>query len=469
VSERISPASMARSSPLSVGSNDFIGVTEALLDPVVLIATLWLVAAVGGHGLDTSYLVLSVIVFALTFPGSSKLDLSPRKVLQDTLFNWGILFGLLLFFGWSTRHLGDFGLRAICTWFLLAPTCQFVTHMGFRRFAPSLVNLQGGEKRCVIAGLNEQGVSLARALQANPYNSVRLVGFFDDRSKNRLPYFDEFGLLGTIDDLSKFVRSNRIHVIYLSLPMAKQPRILRLLEGLRDTTASIYFIPDIFVTDLIQGRMSTVSGMPVVAVCESPFVGINGLLKRGSDIVLSLLILLFISPVLLLTAIAVKVSSKGPVIFRQRRYGLNGEEIIVFKFRSMTVTEDGESVYKQVMIGDERVTRLGAFLRRNSLDELPQFFNVLAGGMSIVGPRPHAIAVNEQYRGQIAGYMIRHKVRPGITGWAQINGFRGGDDLDSMKQRVEYDLDYLRNWSLKLDLHIVLKTVVVLFNDAKAY
>lgn len=469
MSERISPIRIPRTSPLALGADNLVGMVEALLDPAVLVATLWAVAAFVDGGLNTSYLVLSLVVFALTFPGRSKLDLSPARVLRDTLSNWVILFVLLCFFGWATHHLGEYRTRSFITWFFVAPISLFATHMAFRALAPSLVNLQGGEKRCIIAGMNEQGVSLARALQANPYSVMRVVGFFDDRATNRLAHFDEFGLLGTIDDLSKFVRSNRIHVIYLSLPMAKQPRILRLLEGLRDTTASIYFVPDIFVTDLIQGRMSTVSGLPVVAVCESPFVGGAGLLKRASDIVLASLILLLISPILIATAIGVKLSSPGPIIFRQRRYGLDGEEIIVYKFRSMTVTEDGEKVYTQVVKDDARVTRFGAFMRRNSLDELPQFFNVLGGGMSIVGPRPHAIAVNEQYRGQIPGYMIRHKVRPGITGWAQVNGFRGGDDLDSMKLRVEYDLDYLRNWSLKLDFHIVLKTVLVLFRDGKAY
>jgi putative colanic acid biosynthesis UDP-glucose lipid carrier transferase len=209
--------------------------------------------------------------------------------------------------------------------------------------------------------------------------------------------------------------------------------------------------------------------MAVVAVCESPFVGITGPLKRLSDIVLSLFFIIVLSPVLIAVAIGVKLTSPGPVVFKQRRYGLDGEEIWVLKFRSMTVTEDGDKVYKQVTKDDARVTRFGAFIRRTSLDELPQFFNVLLGGMSIVGPRPHAVAVNEQYRGKIPGYMVRHKVRPGITGWAQVNGFRGGDDLHSMRQRVQYDIDYLRNWSLRLDLSIIVRTVLILFKDRAAY
>ena len=251
--------------------------------------------------------------------------------------------------------------------------------------------------------------------------------------------------------------------------MASQERIVGLLEELRDTTASIYFVPDIFVTDLIQGRMDSVSGLPVVGVCESPFSGMDGVIKRGSDIVLSLLILTLMSPLLLLTAIAVKLSSPGPVIFKQRRYGLAGDEIIVYKFRTMTVTEDGDTI-RQAGKDDKRVTRLGALMRRTSIDELPQFINVLQGRMSIVGPRPHAVAHNETYRKLITGYMQRHKVKPGITGWAQVSGLRGETDtLDKMKGRVEYDLDYLRNWSLRLDLFIIAKTIWVVLKGNNAY
>jgi putative colanic acid biosynthesis UDP-glucose lipid carrier transferase len=252
--------------------------------------------------------------------------------------------------------------------------------------------------------------------------------------------------------------------------MASQPRILDLLDDMRDTTASIYFVPDFFVTDLIQGRIDMVSGMPVVAVCETPFRGADGLVKRGSDIALSILILFLISPLLIVISLAVKMTSSGPVIFKQRRYGLDGAEILVYKFRSMTVCEDGESI-RQAQKGDNRITPLGAFLRRTSLDELPQFLNVLQGRMSIVGPRPHAVAHNELYRKIIKGYMVRHKVRPGITGWAQINGYRGETEtIEKMQARVEHDLDYLRNWSLRLDLYIILKTIhIVLRGQGSAY
>ena len=251
--------------------------------------------------------------------------------------------------------------------------------------------------------------------------------------------------------------------------MASQPRILQVLDALKDSTASIFFVPDMFVTDLIQGHAGSVCGMPVISVCETPFRGGNGFVKRASDIVLSLLILLLISPVLLVIALLVKLTSPGPIIFRQRRYGLDGKEILVYKFRSMTVTEDGARV-QQATKNDQRITPLGAILRKTSLDELPQFINVLQGRMSIVGPRPHAVSHNEMYRKLIKGYMVRHKVKPGITGWAQVNGFRGETDtLDKMQGRIDYDLDYLRNWSLKLDLYIIFKTVRVVAGDRQAY
>jgi len=317
--------------------------------------------------------------------------------------------------------------------------------------------------------MNEQGAALARRIRDTPYSRIELSGFFDDRDKERLDGSGKFPLLGKLTDLSTFVKDNRTQLIYLSLPMASQPRILHILDELKDTTASIYFVPDMFVTDLIQGRSGSVCGTPVISVCESPFTGTNGAIKRLSDIVLSLLILTLISPILLIIATAVKLGSPGPVIFKQRRYGLDGKEILVYKFRSMTVCEDGGMI-KQAQKDDKRITRLGAFLRKTSLDELPQFVNVLQGRMSIVGPRPHAVAHNELYRNLIKGYMIRHKVKPGITGWAQVCGYRGETDtLDKMQARIDYDLDYLRNWSLKLDLHIILKTVLVVFKDQAAY
>jgi putative colanic acid biosynthesis UDP-glucose lipid carrier transferase len=209
--------------------------------------------------------------------------------------------------------------------------------------------------------------------------------------------------------------------------------------------------------------------MPLLGVFDSPFSGASGLVKRASDLVLSLLILILTAPLIVALAALVKLTSSGPAIFRQRRYGLDGEEIVVYKLRTMTVAEDGDAIL-QCRKGDRRVTPLGRFLRRASLDELPQLVNVLQGRMSLVGPRPHAVAHNELYRKLIKGYMQRHKVRPGLTGWAQVNGLRGEtESVEKMKARIDYDLDYLRNWSLRLDLYIIAKTVRIVLRGKHAY
>jgi putative colanic acid biosynthesis UDP-glucose lipid carrier transferase len=321
----------------------------------------------------------------------------------------------------------------------------------------------------VVVGLNPQGQMLAKRIAAAPYEDIRLLGVFDDRSQGRGAALGEQPQAARLADLPDYVRQHRVQLIYLSLPMSSSPRILQVLDGLKDTTASIYFVPDLFITDLIQARSDRVCGVTVISVCDTPFRGWTGVLKRGSDLLLAGLILLLISPLLLLIALLVSLDSPGPVIFRQRRYGLDGQEIAVYKFRSMTVTEDGPQI-DQARPSDPRVTRLGAFLRRTSLDELPQFVNVLQGRMSIVGPRPHAVAHNELYRKLIKGYMVRHKVRPGITGWAQVNGQRGQTEtLDQMQARIDLDLDYLRHWSLLLDLRIIARTVALVFKDARAY
>lgn len=453
----------------TLGKEHPIGFIEALVDPGMLVLTLWGLALYHEGGLPPQYTILSVIVFAMTYPGSSHLRSSLRRLVGHTLLNWVSVATLLLVTGFATGYVDEFDADALLAWLWLAPASQITAHRLLRRLAPAVMALRGPPRKAVIVGMNAQGLALARRVRGMPYSGVELAGFFDDRDRQRLAAPAGFALLDRLAALPAYVKAHGVQIIYLSLPMASQPRILQVLDGLKDTTASIHFVPDMFVTDLIQGRTTSVCGIPVISVCETPFRGMAGLVKRLWDVLLASTILVLVAPVMLAIAIGIKLGSPGPVIFKQRRYGLDGKEIVVYKFRSMTVTEDGQTSYTQVKRGDARVTRLGAFIRKTSLDELPQFINVLQGRMSVVGPRPHAIAVNEQYRQQIPGYMVRHKVRPGITGWAQVNGWRGGDDLASMQQRIQYDLDYLRNWSLQLDLQIVARTVGVVFKDTKAY
>jgi putative colanic acid biosynthesis UDP-glucose lipid carrier transferase len=298
---------------------------------------------------------------------------------------------------------------------------------------------------------------------------IEVAGFFDDRSVDRLGMEPDNRLIGNLSDVAKFVNERGTDIIFIALPIRHIQRVMNLLDDLRDTTASIYYVPDIFVFDLIQARSGEIHGIPVVAMCETPFYGYRGVTKRLMDIAFSGGILLLTLPLLLVIAILVKVSSPGPVIFKQRRYGLDGQEIAVYKFRSMRVTEDGATI-QQARKTDTRITRIGGILRRSSLDELPQIINVLQGRMSLVGPRPHAVAHNEEYRKLIKGYMIRHKVLPGITGLAQVNGCRGETALlKDMEARVHYDLDYLRHWTPMLDIKILFLTAFKVFRDDKAY
>lgn len=458
-----------RRSSEALGKGNLLHAIEAGLDPSVLALSLWAISIAFEGRLLPPYLILSVLVFAITFPGAERLHLPAWKMATDIVVSWFFVASLLLILGVITDYISDFSRAGITLWLWAAPACQIGARLALRAAAPYLVRLQSPPQRAVIVGANEQGKALAYRLLNTPYTNIELAGFFDDRSRERLSDGRNFSVLGDMASLSEFVKQNRIQVIYLSLPMTSQPRILQVLDALKDTTASIYFVPDMFVTDLIQGHTATMCGMPVISVCETPFTGKNGIIKWASDLALSALILVLISPILLLIALAIRFDSPGPVIFKQRRYGLDGEEIVVYKFRSMKVCEDGGAI-QQAQKNDDRITRLGAFLRKTSLDELPQFINVLQGRMSIVGPRPHAVAHNELYRSLIKGYMIRHKVKPGITGWAQVNGFRGETEtLDKMQSRIDYDLDYLRNWSLKLDLLIIVRTVLLVFKDRSAY
>ncbi|MCH8060279.1 MAG: undecaprenyl-phosphate glucose phosphotransferase, partial [Proteobacteria bacterium] len=315
----------------------------------------------------------------------------------------------------------------------------------------------------------EEILRVAEKIIDRPELALTIDGFFDDRSAERLGIISEIKVLGNLSELPDYVRRNHVDMIFISLPIRNVQRVSELLDELHDTTASIYYIPDVFVFDLIQCRTTDLGGIPIVSLCETPFYGSRGLVKRLSDIIISSVIIVLTSPLMLLIAILVKVTSKGSVIFRQRRYGLDGQEISVFKFRSMTVSEDAGEI-RQATKNDSRVTPIGAFLRRYSLDELPQFFNVLQGSMSVVGPRPHAIVHNEEYRGLIKGYMIRHKVKPGITGLAQIRGYRGETiEVEDMRNRVEADLEYLRSWSLGLDLRIIFQTIGSVLSDKSAY
>jgi putative colanic acid biosynthesis UDP-glucose lipid carrier transferase len=440
-----------------------------MLDPLIIIGTLLVVTSIKGETFEGPYLVLALIVFSLTFPASPPQATSAGARAREVTSDWIAIVAILVFFGWATHSISSFPQDVLVAWVIAVPFVSFAVHTTAPLLLTRLLALEGVRRTAIVIGAGESGQQLAQQFRNSPFLGIQFAGFFDDRSPSRLSQTDSEALLGKTADLPAYVKASNVDMIFITLPMASQPRIMRLLDELRDTTASVYFAPDIFLFDLIQARMDNIGGVPIVAVCETPFYGVAGLTKRVSDIVIASLILILIAPLMLCIALAVKLESPGPALFKQRRYGLDGKEIIVYKFRSMKVLEDG-GVIRQATRDDPRITRIGRFLRRTSLDELPQFINVLQGRMSVVGPRPHAVAHNELYRKLIKGYMIRHKVKPGITGWAQVNGLRGETDtLDKMKARIEYDLAYLRNWSLRFDLAIIMRTILVVIKDRQAY
>jgi putative colanic acid biosynthesis UDP-glucose lipid carrier transferase len=441
------------------------------LDPVVIVLTLFACMLLNGEHFSKFYAGVALLAFVLSLAtfgrfGSDDTLVAPRmsKVYSHILLQWASIAAVLLLLAFAFKVSADFSRLVMLSWFCATPFALFASH-GLRRRIQSIVTNSGATPRYIIIGANNVAFELLRRLPQRGF-----LGFFDFRSADRLTQWtDGDKLIGHCKDVADFVSANGVSAIYIALPLSNVPRIGEMIRELRDTTASIYFLPDVFAFDLIQGRLVNIGGMPALSVCDTPFHGMDAVLKRVFDILFAGVALILGAPLMALIAIGVKLSSRGPILFRQRRYGLNGEKINVYKFRSMTVCEDGGTV-AQATRNDSRITRFGRFLRRTSLDELPQLVNVIEGKMSLVGPRPHAVVHNEQYRKLICGYMIRHKVRPGITGWAQVNGLRGETDtIDKMSARVKFDIDYLNQWSLWMDIKILVRTVLLVLRDDKAY
>jgi putative colanic acid biosynthesis UDP-glucose lipid carrier transferase len=419
---------------------------------------------------------VSILVFlvARVFLSSPSIPISwdgvpqIQRPLTRMLLEWGVFVALAVTLGNALDFATLIPRRALVAWFFATPFALVLSNYALDRSASWWLSLRPRVYRHIIIGATEVGLELAKRVERSNRASS-FMGFFDFRQIERLPQVAPTQWAGLCDGVADFVRKNSIDSIYIALPISSSPRIAELVKDLRDTTASVYFVPNILNFDLVQPRCMELHGIPLLAVCETPIQGAAGLGKRALDLVLASTALVLLAPILLLIAAAVKLTSSGPALFRQRRYGLGGEEIRIFKFRTMRVCEDSGEVV-QVRRQDNRVTALGRILRRYSIDELPQLLNVLQGSMSIVGPRPHAVTHNEQYRKLINGYMIRHKVRPGITGWAQVNGLRGETDtVEKMHARVEYDLDYIRNWTFWLDLRIMIRTALLIVNDRDAY
>ncbi|MDT3706558.1 MAG: undecaprenyl-phosphate glucose phosphotransferase [Thiobacillus sp.] len=454
-----------------------LGLAKRLLNPLIIFFSLVVAAALEGQKFDGLLLLLGILAFLIAsqvFDGFEFFEVTTSArggnvgYALHLLIAWMILLIILGAVGVLSGIIDGYNGRVLAWWALITPLLLLMGHSLVSTYL-EILRGQGSVRRSVIVGANELGRKLADRIHQQRSLMIRVEAFFDNRSGSRCEPELKNLLFGGIDDVATYVAEHDIDLVYITLPMFNHPSVTGLVNSLKDTTASVYFVPDVFMFDLVQAQMDNVNGIPVISVFETPLTGINAVHKRVFDIVSASLILLTIMPLMLLIAVLVKATSKGPVLFKQRRYGVDGEEILVYKFRSMNVCEDNK-VVTQATKNDVRVTRIGAILRRTSLDELPQFINVLQGTMSIVGPRPHAVAHNEHYRKLIHGYMWRHKVKPGITGWAQINGYRGETEtIDKMEGRVIYDIAYLKNWSVWLDITIIFRTIKLVLKDSKAY
>ncbi|MEM5507129.1 undecaprenyl-phosphate glucose phosphotransferase [Shewanella frigidimarina] len=458
----------------------FVGARSNVLLRVIdiIIITVSLLIIMRGYNLvfDKDYLLVLVgVLFFYSYIGESLgLYRSWRlgrfsTICRLVLFNVTLAFLLMTLVLFLFKYSEIYSRVTIAGWYLLS----VIILIGWRFCVREVKRVRRAKgynvQKVAIVGLTETGRNLYDEIIKHDELGFECVGFYDDREPSRFDGFDLSLIIGTINDAVELARSGQVKKLYVCLPMIAEKRIADIIEALGDSTADVLITPDFLLKNLMNARIGSVGEVDTISVFESPVNGMRRFYKRSFDIVFSFCAIVGISPLLIGVAIAVYMSSPGAILFKQDRYGLDGRKIKVWKFRSMTVTENSDKVV-QASKGDARITKVGAFIRRTSLDELPQFFNVLFGDMSVVGPRPHAVAHNEEYRKLVTYYMLRHKVLPGITGWAQVNGWRGETDtLDKMEKRIEFDLAYIRNWTLWWDVKIVFLTLFKGFVGKNVY
>ncbi|NRA70368.1 MAG: undecaprenyl-phosphate glucose phosphotransferase [Gammaproteobacteria bacterium] len=447
-----------------------------LIDLSVLICSLPFVAMFYGTSIDREYLVaaLTVSVIFLYMAESMALYRSWRvgRLSQMVLISWGCIcvsFFALLALSFLFKESESFSRVIMVLWFVSTLLGSLLWRAAQRQYIKSRRRAGHNIKKVAIVGATEVGESLLGEIMSRDELGFKMMGIYEDRHPDRA--FGDLSnkIKGKVQAAIKMARDGELDTLFIALPLKADRRIADILRLVGDTTVDVHIIPDFLMSNLVHARIGHVGEIDTLSVFESPYLGAKQWLKRSEDVVVGTLILALILVPMLFIAAGIKLTSKGPVLFKQRRYGLRGEEIEVWKFRSMTVMENSDVVV-QATKSDVRITPFGGFLRRTSLDELPQFFNVLGGSMSIVGPRPHAVAHNEEYRSQVQFYMLRHKVKPGITGWAQINGWRGETDtLYKMEKRVEFDLQYIKHWSVWFDIKIIFMTIFKGFVNKNAY
>lgn len=461
---------------MNVRENSKVQPIQGSIYAVLAGANLWAIAIAIGQEMSPPYQVLLLLAIMLTYLLFRRIDLTgswrpgqPGSMGTAALASWGWLVALLMFIGLITKSSEYFSRQLLLLWFFTTPLLFFAAHLCARYLLRELLPKSQLRRSAVIVFANDSARMLGnKLLGAQTYD---LLGYFDDRDEDRTGGgIPGVPLLGKARNAAQYVRDHDVEVVFVVLPDSGARRAIAVIDQLGDTTASLYYVPDFFMFSLLKAQVTEIESVPVLQVAESPFYGVDGVLKQVFDFCFAAAALVLIAPVMVLVAIAVKCSSPGPVFFKQKRYGLNGKRFWVYKFRSMRM-DAADADQRQATKDDERITPVGRLLRRTSLDELPQFINVLKGEMSVVGPRPHTVSHNEHYRKQVSRYMLRHKVKPGVTGWAQVNGLRGETaNIERMEERIRFDLAYIRNWSPVLDLKIIGKTVwMMVRGDDHAY
>ncbi|CAM3200089.1 sugar transferase [Ectopseudomonas mendocina] len=388
-------------------------------------------------------------------------------------FAWSSAFCLLLFMHQALAMFSFMEWYFLCLWFLVSLFAFGVERLVLLAIYRYWMRAGQFLQSSVILGATENGLRLSELMQRHSDIRSGLIGFIDDRIGLLPEPLGGFPLLGDSNDLERLVRDERVTQVLVALPWSEENRIAQVVQDLRKLPVNVLLVPDMSAFRQARHRITEVAGLPMFNVSERPLDGWSPLIKRMEDLVLAMVALIAALPVMAVIAIAIKLDSTGPVLFKQRRYGYNNRLIEVFKFRSMYCDRADANAERQTTRDDDRITGVGRFIRKTSLDELPQLFNVLLGSMSMVGPRPHATATKAAgilFEDAVKEYTARHRVKPGITGWAQINGYRGETDtLEKIEKRVEFDLQYIENWSVWFDLYILFRTLPAVILTREAY
>lgn len=418
--------------------------------------------------------LLTIILFELSDLYQIPALMRPLGKIGRILLLWSGTFAMLAVAGFFLKISGDFSRLLFGVWYLLGFVLLVAGRLMMARLIRRWARNGAMERRAVIVGGGPAAEALIRAVERQPDNDIRICGIFDDRDDRRSPpVIAGYPKLGNIAELIEFARIARIDMLIVCLPLTAEARVLSLLKKLWVLPVDIRLSAHNNELRFRPRSYSFIGSVPMLDIFDRPINNWDSVAKRAFDIIFSLLGIFVFFPVMLAAAIAIKLDSKGPVIFRQKRHGFNNEIIEVYKFRSMYTEMSDPTARNAVVKNDPRVTRVGRFIRKTSIDELPQFFNALFGSLSLVGPRPHAVLAqshNKLYNEVVDGYFARHRVKPGVTGWAQINGWRGEMDTnEKIRMRTEYDLYYIENWSILFDLKILILTPIRLLNTENAY